>query len=42
MPFTIDKKAIEDKVIDAIKECYDPEIPVNIWELGLVYEINQR
>jgi len=36
----IDKKAIEDKVIDAIKECYDPEIPVNIWELGLVYEIN--
>jgi len=36
----IDKKAVEDKVIDAIKECYDPEIPVNIWELGLVYEIN--
>jgi FeS assembly SUF system protein len=36
----IDKKAIEDRVIDAIKECYDPEIPVNIWELGLVYEVN--
>ncbi|MCL4511974.1 MAG: SUF system Fe-S cluster assembly protein [Bacteroidetes bacterium] len=36
----IDKKALEDKVIDAIKECYDPEIPVNIWELGLIYEIN--
>ncbi len=35
-----DKKVIEDKVIDAIKECYDPEIPVNIWELGLIYEIN--
>ncbi|HUI31507.1 MAG TPA: iron-sulfur cluster assembly protein [Candidatus Acidoferrales bacterium] len=35
----IDKKGIEDKVVDAIKECYDPEIPVNIWELGLVYEI---
>jgi FeS assembly SUF system protein len=35
----IDKKAVEDKVVDAIKECYDPEIPVNIWELGLVYEI---
>ncbi len=34
------KKALEDKVIDAIKECYDPEIPVNIWELGLVYEVN--
>ena len=36
----MDKKLIEDKVIDAIKECYDPEIPVNIWELGLIYEIN--
>lgn len=36
----MEKKAIEEKVIDAIKECYDPEIPVNIWELGLIYEIN--
>ena len=36
----IDKKTLEDKVVDAIKECYDPEIPVNIWELGLIYEIN--
>ncbi|MCL5035102.1 MAG: DUF59 domain-containing protein [Bacteroidetes bacterium] len=36
----MDKKLIEDKVIDAIKECYDPEIPVNIWELGLIYEIS--
>ncbi len=37
---TLEKKALEDRVIDAIKECYDPEIPVNIWELGLIYEIN--
>jgi FeS assembly SUF system protein len=28
------------KIIDAIKMCYDPEIPVDIWELGLIYEIN--
>jgi FeS assembly SUF system protein len=28
------------KVIDAIKTCFDPEIPVDIWELGLIYEIN--
>lgn len=27
-------------VIDMIKTCYDPEIPVDIWELGLIYEIN--
>lgn len=27
------------KVIDMLKTCYDPEIPVDIWELGLIYEI---
>ena len=32
--------ALGQKVIDAIKTCYDPEIPVDIWELGLIYEIN--
>jgi FeS assembly SUF system protein len=28
------------KVINEIKTCYDPEIPVDIWELGLIYELN--
>jgi len=32
--------ALAQKVIDAIKTCFDPEIPVDIWELGLIYEIN--
>lgn len=27
-------------VIKAIKTCYDPEIPVDVFELGLIYEIN--
>ena len=27
-------------VIEAIKTCYDPEIPVNIYELGLIYKID--
>ncbi len=27
------------RVIDMIKTCFDPEIPVDIWELGLIYEI---
>ena len=31
--------AIYDGVIDALKEIYDPEIPVNIYELGLIYGV---
>ena len=31
---------IKDKVIEEIKKIYDPEIPVNIYELGLIYDIN--
>jgi FeS assembly SUF system protein len=31
---------LAQKVIDMLKTCYDPEIPVDIWELGLIYEIN--
>jgi FeS assembly SUF system protein len=29
-----------DQIIEAIKTVYDPEIPVNIYELGLIYEVN--
>ncbi len=31
--------SLQEKVIQVIKTCYDPEIPVDIWELGLVYEL---
>jgi FeS assembly SUF system protein len=33
-------KSLRERVIDVLKSCYDPEIPVDIWELGLIYEIN--
>ena len=31
---------LKDKVISEIKKIYDPEIPVNIYELGLIYDIS--
>ena len=34
-----EKQILELRVIDALQSCYDPEIPVNIYELGLVYGI---
>lgn len=33
-------KPLEERIEDAIKEVYDPEIPVNIYELGLIYDIH--
>jgi FeS assembly SUF system protein len=38
MDFT-HKQMLELKIIDALQTCYDPEIPVNVYELGLVYGI---
>ena len=31
---------LRDRIIDVLKEIYDPEIPVNIYEIGLIYEVN--
>jgi len=36
----LNKDVLTEKVIEAIKTVYDPEIPVNIYDLGLIYEIN--
>jgi len=33
-------QALHDRIVDVIKTCYDPEIPVNIHELGLIYGID--
>ncbi len=30
---------LKNQVIEVLKSCYDPEIPVNIYELGLIYDI---
>jgi FeS assembly SUF system protein len=36
----MNEEALKEKVIEKIQEIFDPEIPVNIWELGLIYEVN--
>jgi FeS assembly SUF system protein len=36
---TPEQKRIEEKVIEVLRSVYDPEIPVNIYELGLIYDI---
>lgn len=35
----INKQALEEKIIQTLKTIYDPEIPVDIFELGLIYEV---
>jgi len=36
----INTDSLREKVVLALKSVYDPEIPVDIYELGLIYEIN--
>jgi FeS assembly SUF system protein len=38
----VNRKAIEDKVVEVLKETYDPEIPVNIYDLGMIYNIDVK
>ncbi len=35
----INKPEIEQKIVEGLKNVYDPEIPVNIYDLGLIYKI---
>lgn len=36
-----DTKALEARIVEeALKKVFDPEIPVNIWELGLIYSVD--
>ena len=35
-----EKTQIEEKIVDVLKTVYDPEIPVNIYDLGMIYKID--
>lgn len=35
-----EKTALEERIVDVLKTVYDPEIPVNIFDLGMIYKID--
>ncbi|GAB3508042.1 MULTISPECIES: DUF59 domain-containing protein [Emticicia] len=35
----MNEQELKDKVVEALKTVYDPEIPVDVYELGLIYDI---
>lgn len=37
---TSTKTDLKSKIVEVLKTCYDPEIPVDIYELGLIYDID--
>lgn len=37
-----EKTQIEERIVDVIKTVYDPEIPVNIYDLGMIYKIDVK
>ena len=34
-----EKLQIQERIVDVLKTVYDPEIPVDIWNLGMIYKI---
>jgi FeS assembly SUF system protein len=38
-PEAVQTGSLEERVLAALRTCYDPEIPVNVYELGLIYEL---
>lgn len=37
-----EKTKIEERILDVLKTVYDPEIPVDIWNLGMIYKIDVK
>ena len=37
-----EKTSIEERIVDVLKTVYDPEIPVDIWNLGMIYRVDVK
>ena len=37
-----EKTKIEERIVDVLKTVYDPEIPINIYDLGLIYKVDVK
>ncbi len=36
----VDKEKLREEIVKALRNVYDPEIPINVWDLGLIYDLN--
>lgn len=41
-PAKVDVEELRQKIVEKLKTCFDPEIPVNIYELGLIYDVSVK
>ncbi|MDY6205242.1 MAG: iron-sulfur cluster assembly protein [Prevotella sp.] len=37
-----EKNKLEERIVDVLKTVYDPEIPVDVWNLGMIYKIDVK
>lgn len=37
-----EKTRLEERIVDVLKTVYDPEIPVDVWNLGMIYKIDVK
>lgn len=42
VPEKVENASLEERVVEVLKTCYDPEIPVDIHDLGLIYRIEVK
>ena len=39
---TLDNLVVEEQVVETLRTCFDPEIPVNVYDIGLIYKVEPQ